>query len=91
MMPRRIRYTTIACAAASLVSFGVDALFNEDEFFLAGFGFAALAVVLVLTFAFRGRFSGLQRLGAGGVILAALVVVGLLIFAAAMAGFSGIR
>ena len=64
-----------------LRSFGVDALFNEDEFFLAGFLFAALAVVLVLVlvFAFRGRFTALQRLGTGALILIALTVVGLLI------------
>jgi hypothetical protein len=90
-MEPKTRYLMWGCAAASLVSFAVDALFNEDEFFLAGLVFAAIAVALVLGFAFRGRFSGLQRLSAGALILVALAVVGLLIFAAAMAGFSGIR
>jgi hypothetical protein len=47
--------------------------------------------MLVLGFAFRRRFSILQRLGLGALILVALAVTGLLVFAAAMAGFSGIR
>jgi hypothetical protein len=70
---------------------GSDVIIGDNEWLMGAIGFSVATVLLVLAFAFRGRFTAFERLGAGMVILVIVVVAGLLVFAAAMAGFSGIK
>lgn len=86
-----IYLTWIVAAGAVVLWLGAAVSGGDAEWLLPAVGLSFGAFVLFLATAFPGRFTAWQRLMAGAAVLVGLIVVGLMVFAAAMAGFGAAR
>ncbi|MCM2371889.1 hypothetical protein [Aporhodopirellula aestuarii] len=86
-----IYVTWIMGGGAVVLWFGAAVSGGDAEWVLPAVGLSLGTFLLFLATAFPARFTFPQRLTVGVAVAACLIIVGLVVFAAAMAGFSVAR